>query len=376
MKRWQTELLRLRRLNFVLIVSMMALSVIGVMFVYSAGYVEDIPSGSTASKYKRQILWVVVGGIAFFAAALFDYRQFRKLSPWIYMAGIFLLLLVAVTGTVEFGARRWLRVLPGLKVQPSELVKLSVLIMLARYMSQPALNLRSWRCVGAVLVIVGVPFLLITMQPDLGTAMIFLPFAFVMMFVAGIPLRYLVALVLVGLLILPLAWVTLDDYQQERILVFLDPSRDPFGAGWSKHQSELAIGSGGMWGKGFLRGTQNTLGFLPRSVAPTDFIYSVIAEESGFVGSVAVLALFAVVLACGLRTALVTRDKMGRLLAVGVVTIVFGHVFVNIAMTVGLMPITGLPLPLISYGGSFTISTMVGLGILQSVHIRRPRSTQ
>jgi len=161
------------------------------------------------------------------------------------------------------------------------------------------------------------------------------------MFVAGVPARTLGILCLLGLILLPIGWLGMDDYQKERIRVFLNPERDPLGAGWNKIQSEIAVGSGGFWGKGYMKGTQNILGFLPRVVAPTDFIYSVIAEESGFVGSLAVLVLFGIVVVSGLRTALLTRDKLGRLLATGVVTILFAHVFVNIAMTVGLMPITG-----------------------------------
>jgi rod shape determining protein RodA len=165
----------------------------------------------------------------------------------------------------------------------------------------------------------------------------------------------------------------LDDYQKERILVFFNPGRDPLGAGWNKIQSEIAVGSGGLTGKGYLKGTQNVLGYLPRTVAPTDFIYSVIAEEMGFLGSSLILALYAAILVAGVRVAWRAPDTFGRLLTMGVVTMLFSHVFVNVAMTIGLMPITGLPLPLISYGGSFMLSTMLALGMVQSVNIRRVR---
>jgi rod shape determining protein RodA len=197
------------------------------------------------------------------------------------------------------------------------------------------------------------------------------PTAFLMMFAAGVPIRYLAVLVFLGILLMPLGWFVIDDYQKDRILVFLDPGRDPLGAGWNKIQSEIAVGSGGFAGKGYLKGTQNVLGFLPRTVAPTDFIYSVIAEEMGFVGSLGLLVLYSLLLWAGTRAALESRDKMGRMLAVGVTSLLFCHVFVNLAMTIGLLPITGLPLPLISYGGSFMISTMIGLGIVQSVYVRR-----
>ena len=169
------------------------------------------------------------------------------------------------------------------------------------------------------------------------------------------------------------AMTGLSDYQRNRIMVFFRADEDPLGAGWNKLQSEIAVGSGGLWGKGFRKGTQNILGFLPRTVAPNDFIYSVIAEETGFMGSMGILALFGMLFWGGLRAAMAARDKLGRLLCVGVVSLLFCHVFINIAMTVGLMPITGLPLPLLSYGGSFMIVVMSALGLMQSVHIRSRR---
>jgi rod shape determining protein RodA len=221
--------------------------------------------------------------------------------------------------------------------------------------------------------IVLVPFALIVKEPDLGTAAMLIPLAGLMMLVAGVPFRFLAFLGLVGVLALPVAWSLLKDYQRNRLLVFLDPDRDPLGVSWTRIQSEIAVGSGGWAGKGFLNGAQNVLGFLPRKIAPTDFIFSVIAEESGFLGCALVLALYGAVLVCVMRAALSARDKLGRLIAVGVGSLLFFHVFVNIAMTIGLMPITGLPLPLISYGGSFMVSTMMGLGLVQSVYVRRYR---
>jgi rod shape determining protein RodA len=216
-----------------------------------------------------------------------------------------------------------------------------------------------------------------------------------MMFVAGVPKRYVGGLVVAGLLaastmvaavalpeMLKLSDATririerilpLTEYQKDRILVLLWPDRDPLGAGWNKNQSLIAVGSGGLQGKGYLRGTQNILGFLPRSVSPTDFVYSVIAEETGFVGSAVILALFALLAAFGLHIAVSTPDRMGRLLCVGIVTMIISHVWVNIAMTVGLVPVVGIPLPLLSYGGSFLMTVIGGLGILQSVYIRSPQ---
>jgi rod shape determining protein RodA len=366
---------RLQRISWIMVLTIAALMVIGIMFVYSAEYVSSGEWESSVPKYQRQIMWALAGIVCYFCVAAMDYHRLGKLSGWIYLIGILLLIVVLVpgVGVKKYGAQRWIR-LPFFTMQPSELVKLAVLLALAQYMSRPDIDLRNMRTVLVVLALIGLPFVLIARQPDLGTAMVLVPFAFVMMLIAGVQVRVLVTIVVIGLMLVPVAWFNMDDYQQDRIRVFLGIDQDPLGTGWTKIQSKLAVGSGALVGKGFLRGTQNILGFLPRSVAPTDFIYSVIAEERGFIGSASVLILFAILIVCGMRTALLTRDKFGRLLAVGVVTILFAHTFVNIAMTIGLMPITGLPLPLLSYGGTFTISTMAGLGLLQSVYIRRPRN--
>lgn len=379
----------LKRMNWPMTVAIGLLMVIGVMFIYSAcSFSEEY---SVKYLYKRQITWIAAGIICYMLFAIYDYRNLGKLSSLLYGTAVFLLIFVLLYGKQVYGARRWLE-LPGIMVQPSELAKLAMLIFLARIMSRPGTNLRQIKSVVTILAVAIIPVLLVMKEPDLGTAMIFLPITFIMMFVAGVPLRALGALVIIGLTIvmillcgvfLPqklgvdeagqqkiLRFLALNEYQRDRIVVFFQPGRDPFGTGWNKTQSEIAVGSGGVWGKGFKNGTQNILGFLPRSVAPTDFIYSVIAEEKGFSGSFVVLFLFGFIVVSGMQTSLMARDKMGRLLCVGVVTMIFSHVFINIAMTVGLMPITGLPLPLLSYGGSFMIVTMSALGIVQSVYIR------
>jgi rod shape determining protein RodA len=360
----------LGRLDWSLIIPVVALLIYGITFIYSASFrSEDLPAGSF---FEKQIVWALIGLTFLLGCALVDYHQLRHISWGVYAVGLVLLILVLLIGKKVYGAYRWLNLF-GIQIQPSEFAKLTTMIFLARFLSRPGRNLDEPIVIGQVLLIVAIPFLLILKEPDLGSASVLVPLAFFMMYAAGVPIRYLVILGLVGLLLMPLGWFVLGDYQRERILVFLDPGRDPLGAGWNKIQSEIAVGSGGFWGKGYLKGTQNLLGFLPRTVAPTDFIYSVIAEEMGFAGSILLLALYAAVLTAGIRAALVARDKMGRLLAVGVTSTLFCHVTVNIAMTIGYLPITGIPLPLISYGGSFMISTMVGLGIVQSVYVRRFR---
>lgn len=358
----------LRRMDWSMVFAVGALLVAGVLFIFSASYRgEDLP---VASFYEKQVVWAVLGIGLLVMCTVVDYHRFRDAAWWMYVVGVVLLVLVLVMGKKVYGAYRWLSFF-GVQVQPSEFGKLATLLVLARFLSRPGRDLTDPKVVFQVLTIIGIPFLLIVKEPALGTAGMLVPVAFLMMYAAGVPFRYLAILALIGILLMPLGWFVLDDYQKDRILVFFDPGRDPLGAGWNKIQSEIAVGSGGFAGKGYLKGTQNVLGFLPRTVAPTDFIYSVIAEEMGFVGSLGLLGLYALLLWAGVRAALASRDKLGRMLAVGVTSLLFCHVFVNMAMTIGLLPITGLPLPLISYGGSFMMSTMIGLGVVQSVYVRR-----
>jgi len=385
----------LRRSNWLLTGAVCLLITLGVLFVYSACYVSD--EAEVNPLYLRQLLWIAVGAVCFVAFSLLDFRRLRRFEWGIYGGSIGLLVAVLVVGRTMYGARRWLMIFgdSGFGIQPSELAKLATIILLSGRLSEVGRNLQRPAEMVMVLLLMALPAGLIMQQPDLGTAMVFVPTVMVLMFVAGVPFRYvgtlcgigigLVGLILAGIF-LPAAlgagakmqeqiaaMTGLSDYQRGRIEVFFHPEKDPLGAGWNKRQSEIAVGSGGLRGKGYLQGTQNILGFLPRSVAPTDFIYSVIAEEKGFIGSALVIALFTVVILAGMTTALTTLDPMGRLLCAGITTLVFFHVFINIAMTVGLMPITGLPLPLLSYGGSFMVVMMSALGIIQSVYIRRER---
>lgn len=386
---WRT----LAKGSWVLHMVILLLLTIGVFFIYSATFVsEDV---EMRPLYLRQLAWVGIGLFLYVAVALLDYRQWKRWQWGIYGATLLLLVLVLFMGHTIYGARRWIMLIGGIGIQPAEFAKLSTIILLAGRLSEPGRNKRRPYELLLTLLWVALPTALILQQPDLGTAMVFVPTAFVIMFIAGVPFRYigglagigvLLVLLLLAALFLParlglsepwqerIAGATgLSEYQQARIEVFVNPAADPLGAGWNRRQSEIAVGSGGFWGKGYLQGTQNVLGYLPRSVAPTDFIYSVIAEERGFVGSVTVLVLFFLLFCAGLLTAARILDSHGRLLCVGIMSLLFFHVFINIAMTVGLMPITGLPLPLLSYGGSFMMVTMAGLGIVQSVCIRSDR---
>lgn len=385
----------LRNINKLMLAGIIALMAIGVMFIYSACYIsEDQP---VRVLYLKQLLWIGVGLLFYTLIAMNDYREWAKYSWWFYVGSVFLLVAVLLFGTKMYGSRRWLMIM-GIFVQPAEFAKLAIVMLLARIMSKPEFDHNSFSAVLKILGLVAVPFLLILKQPDLGTALAFLPVAFFMMFGGGLRLKnmgillvlgLIVASIALGILFLPeklgvseggqkkiMALTGLSDYHKKRILVFMSAESDPLGAGWNKMQSKIAIGSGGIAGKGFLKGTQNILGFLPKSVAPTDFIYSVIAEEKGFAGSVVVIVLFVLVITCGTLVAIETRDEFGRLICIGVMSLMFFHAFVNMAMTVGLLPITGLPLPLLSYGGSFTVVTLASLGFVQSVHIRSRRPVE
>jgi len=350
----------------------------GLTFIYSASWRGE-ETGIVGAWFSKQIWWAALGaGVALTLAAT-DYKFWIRHAGWLYLASLVLLALVFVPGIGRkvYGAYRWLVIL-GVPVQPSEFAKVTTVLLLARVLASPVLQRRSFGTVLLALGLMARPFGLILEAPALGTAMVLVPTTVCMLFAAGCALRYLIGLGLLGAggvaaALSPLAKLFLDDYQHERIATFLDPSRDPLGSGWNALQSAIAVGSGGFSGKGFLNGTQNVLGFLPRTVSPTDFIFPVIAEETGFIGASVLLLAFAALLTCYLRTAWTARDPAGSLLATGIAGLLFCHVFVNVGMTIGLLPITGLPLPFVSSGGSFMVSTLAGFGLVQSVHVRRMR---
>ncbi len=358
------------------ILLVMGLLATGLTFIYSASWRGE-ETGIVGAWFSRQIVWAVTGGALAVVVALVDYRFWIRQAWWLYLGSLVLLGLVLVAGTKVYGAYRWLNVF-GVLVQPSEFAKVALVVLLARVLGGGAIHPRSFGTVGVAGLLMAVPFALILVEPDLGTAVILVPTTLFMLFAAGAALRYLLGLGLAGALLVtaavsPLGRFMMGDYQRERILTFLDPSRDPLGSGWNALQSAIAVGSGGLSGKGFLNGTQNVLGFLPRTVSPSDFIFPVIAEEKGFIGASLLLLAYLVLLLRYLRTAWTAKDPAGSLLASGIASLFFFHVLVNIGMTIGLLPITGLPLPLVSSGGSFMVSTLAGFGLVQSVHVRRMR---
>lgn len=381
----------LRKLNIPMFACMIGLCVTGVMFVYSACSVREDPD--LQMLYMRQAEIGLIGLVLYLVILCLNYRKIMRWAWVFYLVCLALLVLVPFIGSEQMGAKRWI-----FGVQPAEFAKLAMIMMLAwLYSGQHKLNgLLLYLATG---VLVGVPCLLILAQPDLGTAMVMVPTTFVMMFAGNIAPRllwgsFLIGAVAVGVVLgvvyavekvdmLPerkeamISATHLKPHQIKRLQVFMFPDKDLHGSGYNRRQSEIAVGSGGLRGKGYLKGEQYMLGYLPPSVSANDFIFSVLAEESGFIGSMTVLLLFLGLLLPGLWIARCCQDNVGRLFCVGVVTLIFSHMFINIAMTIGVMPITGLPLPFISYGRTFMLTMMVALGLVQSVaiHGRKPETT-
>ncbi|HUK82482.1 MAG TPA: rod shape-determining protein RodA [Verrucomicrobiae bacterium] len=359
----------LTRMDWLLFGAMVALAAGSVAFVYSASY--HGPGQPVPNYYKLQMVWFAAGLALYAAATLIDYRVICQWAAVWYAMALGLLVVVLLVGNRVHGSKSWLG-FAGLGIQPAEFAKLAVIVAIAYYLFHRTPEMRRrWPTVWGSLALVSAPVVLILAQPDLGSAIVLIPICFGLMFVSGVRGRHLVIVIVLGLAVMPSAWFKLKEYQKSRLTVFLDPNKDPLGAGWNLNQSLIAVGSGGLTGKGYLQGTQNLLGYLPRTVTPNDFLFSVIAEEKGFVGSACVVGLYAVLLFSGLRIAAHARDRLGMLLATGVVAMLFFHVFINVGMTIGLMPITGLPLPLLSYGGSFVLASMTALGLLQNVWIHR-----
>ncbi len=356
---------KFRAMNKLLLILTIALGLFGIYAIYSATWMRDTPF------WTGQIRWMLICFPVFFLISFADYRWVRMGAIPIYIFSVILLILVFFIGVKVFGARSWLNLGFG-NFQPSQLAIFGGVLIFAVFLNASAQRnpvLRILVC----LALTAVPCVLILIQPYLGGTLVWLPVLFAMLFVAGVQVRYLVTLFLLGVAMIPLVVnFGLKPYQKDRILIFLDPSLDPRGAGWTINQSLNAIGSAGFWGKGFkAHNTLNELGYLPSTIVHTDFIFSVFGEQHGFIGTVLLISTFATLLLCGLFIASQAQDQLGRLLAVGIIMLLFTHIFMNIGMTVAVTPITGLPLPLVSYGGSFLLITMACLGILQSVWIHR-----
>jgi rod shape determining protein RodA len=360
---------KLFRLNWVLFAVMIALCVFSVIAIYCATFMRD-PSSYLAQSARKQTVWIMASMLVFITVSLVDYRWIKWGALPVYIAGVTLLVLCHFIGKTHYGAKSWIE-FGGFSLQPSQLAILGGIMIIALLLSEyrrmhPLLKLLLCGLIA------GPPLLLVAIQPQLGGVIVWGPVLLAMLFVGGIPVRYLLAIVLIASALMPVGAHFLKPYQYSRLTTFLDPDADPLNAGWTINQSLTAIGSGGWHGKGFrAHDTLVEQKLLPPTIAHTDFIFSVIGEAFGFVGGVILLSTFALLLMTGLYVAYQAQDQLGLLLTVGVMALLFTHIFMNASMTISLMPIAGLPLPIISYGGTFVMIIMFALGMVQSIWIHR-----
>ncbi len=351
------------------------IALIGLSAVYSATYTAKGPS----TLFYKQMIWIATGLFLMFLMLLPDYHTVGRYAYILYAASVIMLILVMIMGKTGMGAQRWLAIGP-FTFQPSELAKLALTLALARYFAEDprrdGYSLRDLAIPGAMVL---VPLLLVLKQPDLGTAMMLLFTSSLIVMIAGIHPRSIVTIVLIAAVVAALVflappvrhkiWGSLKPYQQNRIKAFIDPSSDKLGSGYHANQSKIAVGSGQITGKGFRQGTQSQMAFLPER--HTDFIFAVISEEHGFMGSGLMIILYLILLLIGIDTARNAKDRMGALMAGGIVSMIALYVFINVGMSAGIVPVVGVPLPLVSYGGTSVITTFLALGLLLNIQTRR-----
>lgn len=354
----------LRDIDWTLLILSLVLCAIGILQIYSA-----TQSTSEAERWWKQALYVVAGLFVFFLVSQIDYHTLLGQSPMLYATFALILVLLLILSRVVLGAKRWIALGGGFKLQPSEFMKLILILMVARYIAELKSDSLDLRELAKLSALVLVPFGLVCLQPDLGTALCYLPILGVGILLAGLTRQQAIALILVFVLVVPVGWFFLKDYQKARITSFLDPASDPQGSGYQVIQSKIAVGSGGMWGLGVTRGLQIQLRFLP--FAHTDFIFAAFAEEHGFVGVVTVLGLYFLLLMQILQNAQTAPDRAGATICMGVGALLLFHVLENVGMVAGLMPVAGIPLPLMSYGGSSILSFFLMLGLVNNVRLRR-----
>ncbi len=358
----------LKKIDFNLVFVIIALNIIGLINLYSATH--DPETVGIHKLFALQLFWIAIGWGLFLITTLLDYKILAKLGYVFYILNLIFLVIVELWGNVALGAQRWID-FGFFKYQPSETMKLCLVVVLAKILANR--NTSSGLGIKELMwpiFITLVPFTLTVIQPDLGTSMMLAAVSVSLLLFVGVKKRILVSGIVAFILILPLAYnFGLKEYQKNRVLTFLDPTRDPRGTGYNSIQSKIAVGSGQFLGKGFKKGTQSQLDFLPER--HTDFVYSVLSEEHGFIGSFTVLTLFIILNLIGIKNANQARDKFGALLVIGCLALIFWHMFVNIGMVIGMLPIVGIPLPILSYGGSGMITAFIALGIISSVAMRR-----
>ncbi len=359
-----TRYFSLRALDWTLLGFVLAISTLGVLQIYSA-----TRSTPWHGAHVKQILWIVIGMVLMWFISQIDYHALLDRVPVLYLLSVLGLIVVYVVGEVRRGSRRWIPLFGGFNLQVSEFVKLVLILLVARYFAELRQDTVSGRDLLKIGGLVGVPMLLVMRQPDLGTALTYLPIVAGGVLLAGLRWKYLAILAVLGVLILPAGWHFLKPYQKERLMTFLEPGRDPRGSGYQLIQSRIAVGAGGLWGQGIAKGSQTQLRFLP--VPHTDFIFSAYAEEHGFTGVLLALALYFVVLMRIIYNAQTAADRAGAIICVCVCVLLLFHLLVNVGMVIGRMPVTGIPLPFMSYGGSSMFAIFLMLGLVNNVRLRR-----
>ena len=352
----------LKELHWPLVLSALSLMIFGTLFIYSASYHDS------GHYLDRQLFWVSIAAGMMFVIPAMGYRAFLSMANLLYVLAVIALVLVLLVGQERLGAQRGIRIGPGI-VQPSEFAKLATVLMLANYLGSHQEWDKRGKVIFTAITLGLIPVFLIMKQPDLGSSLLFLPMVMMLLYVWGLSYKSILAAALSGIVAVPFLWLYLKPYQKRRILDFMDPSRDPLGSGYTAIQSKIAVGSGGFFGKGYLHGTQSQLQFVPEH--HTDFIFCVIGEEAGYLGSVLLLFLYGWLFYAAFQIMEKTTDIKAKLLITGLITVLFFQVFINIGMSFGLMPITGITLPLVSYGGSSLIATTITIGLILSVYKER-----
>lgn len=361
-----------RHFDFVLVLTCAALMVYGLLLIYSGSLTNFGPHFlSTGHPVFRQAVYAVIGLSALVLVAQFDYRVLGTFAPSLYVLALVSLIAVLVVGSAEYGSRRWF-VLGPVQVQPSEVAKLITIIVLAKYLADRQQVMGRVSTFIGSFAVAAAPAVLVFVEPDLGSSLVFFAIWFIMVLTAGASLTHVFTFLATAVLSLPFVMViAISDYQRERIATFLDPESQALGSGFNILQAEISIGSGGLWGKGFTQGAQTQLDFLRTQT--TDYIFSVLGEELGFVGAMVLFALFILLLFRALRAVRLARDPFGSLIAAGVSAWILTHVFINVGVNVRLFPVTGIPLPFISQGGSALVAICIGLGLVESILMRHRR---
>jgi rod shape determining protein RodA len=353
----------LNDVDWFLLTLALLIAIIGVVEIYSTTIHSPL-----AGQYKKQIYWIILSCVLALAASRLNYRLVLEQTPWLYVASVVALAGLLTAGRSIAGTRRWLQ-LGGMTFQVSEIAKLVIILVVAAYFADRRTKAVTWGDLVKLGILAGLPAGLVALEPDLGTALTFLPIVIAGVLFAGIRWQHLVVLCLAGILALPVGWHFLRPYQRQRLMTFLHPSQNTQGSSYQVTQTKIAIGSGGFWGKGMGNGTQSRLGFIP--VSHADSIFAAFAEEQGFVGTLFVLLLYFALLLRLLDGAQMAADRAGAFLLVGLASVLFFQVVINTGMLIGVFPITGIPLPLMSQGGSSLLFTFLGLGLAMSVRARR-----